>query len=228
MFFPSWWALLFNPFFFARRNLWLAVRRFAPSLRGDLLDVGCGNMPYQSIFFVDSYSGLEIDSEHARARARADYFYDGKVFPMADASFDSALCNQVLEHVFNPDQFLGEICRVLKPGGQLLLTVPFVWDEHEQPHDFARYSSFGLRVLLERAGFTVLNHEKLGTDASIIFQLANAYVFKISLRMPRYLQFIVTLPLVASINVFGRIAQWILPSNPDLYLDHAILVRKPF
>ena len=58
------------------------------------------------------------------------------------------MCNQVLEHVFNPDDFVREIARVLKPGGALLLTVPFVWNEHEQPYDYARYSSFGLRAFL--------------------------------------------------------------------------------
>ena len=71
------------------------------------------------------------------------------------------LCNQVLEHVFNPQEFLGELGRVLARGGRLLLTVPFVWDEHEQPFDYARYSSFGLKALLEQHGFRVLQHRKL-------------------------------------------------------------------
>jgi SAM-dependent methyltransferase len=68
----------------------------------------------------------------------------------------------VLEHVFNPDDFLNEVNRVLKPSGKLLLTVPFVWDEHEQPYDYARYSSFGLRSLLEKHGFSIVKHEKVG------------------------------------------------------------------
>src|SRR3546814_6951319 len=55
----------------------------------------------------------------------------------------------------------------------LLLTVPFVWDEHEQPYDYARYSTFGLKSLLERNGFNVLTQKKLLADSSILFQLIN-------------------------------------------------------
>jgi len=90
------------------------------------------------------------------------------------------LCNQVLEHVFNPDAFLSEIYRVLKRDGKLLLTVPFVWDEHEQPSDYARYSSFGLKALLEKNGFRIIQHERIGADASILFQLINAYLYTVS------------------------------------------------
>src|SRR3546814_4577495 len=61
----------------------------------------------------------------------------------------------------------------------LLLTVPFVWDEHEQPYDYARYSTFGLKSLLERNGFNVLTQKKLLADSSILFQLINAYMFKV-------------------------------------------------
>ena len=67
-----------------------------------------------------------------RQRGEADYFYDGQSFPFKGGSFDVVLTNQVLEHVFNPDVFLSEIHRVLTPDGVLLLTVPFLWDEHEQ------------------------------------------------------------------------------------------------
>ena len=151
MYSPGWLGIFVNPFYFARSGLRDAVTDFAPMLSGRLLDVGCGSKPYQDLFAVEVYIGLDIDSENSRKRGIADHYYDGHVFPFTDASFDSILCNQVLEHVFNPDEFLREIVRALKPGGRLLLTVPFVWDEHEQPYDYARYSSFGLRDLLEKS-----------------------------------------------------------------------------
>lgn len=175
---------------------------------------------------MDEYLGLDIDSEIARGRNVADYFYSGGVFPFPDNSFNSILCNQVLEHVFNPDEFLSEIVRVLAPGGRILLTAPFVWDEHEQPYDFARYSTFGLRALLERQGLEIHHHKKIGADASILFQLANAYLFKVTQRWPfpvRLLYFFA----VACINVTGVLARYLLPANGDLFLDHAILARKP-
>jgi SAM-dependent methyltransferase len=136
------------------------------------------------------------------------------------------LCNQVLEHVFNPVQFLQEVNRVLKPGGKLLLTVPFVWDEHEQPYDYARYSSFGLRAMLEKSGFLIQQHKKLGADATVLFQLANAYLFKVTQSWPKLAKLIFMTTVMAMINVLGMIAGRVLPGNPDLYLDHVVLAEK--
>jgi ubiquinone/menaquinone biosynthesis C-methylase UbiE len=108
--------------------------------------------------------------------ARKLIFYDSAHFPFADGEFDSALCSQVLEHVFTLDTFLAEINRVIKPGSKPLLTLPFVWDEYEQPYDFARYSSFGLKAFLERHGFEVLQQRKTLPDLRVIFQLVNGYL----------------------------------------------------
>lgn len=226
MFFPGWPGVFVNPFYFARAGLRDAISGMAPHLNGRLLDVGCGTKPYRSLITVNTYIGLDIDSATSRARGIADCFYGGETFPFGDGSFDCILCNQVLEHVFTPNEFLGEIERVLVPGGKLLLTVPFVWDEHEQPNDYARYTSFGLRTLLERNGLKVLHHEKIGADASILFQLANAYLFKVSQGMPKPVKFLMTVTLMAANNLLGLLARRLLPCNPDLYLDHAVLAEK--
>lgn len=225
-FFPNWLGVFVNPFYFARAGLRDAMVDLAPNLSGNLLDIGCGTKPYQSIFTVDNYVGLDIDSDNTRQLGIADKFYDGKKFPFPDNSFESALCNQVLEHVFNPDEFLCEIARIIKPGGKLLLSVPFVWDEHEQPYDYARYSSFGLRALLEKQGFKYLYHKKLGADPSCLFQLTNAYLYKITQRFSKPAKLLFTVTVMAWVNILGLIARVILPGNPDLFLDHVVLVEK--
>ena len=157
-----------------------------------------------------------------------DVFYDGNRIPFDDASFDSAITSQVLEHVFTPDAFLTEINRVLKPKGNLLLTVPFVWDEHEQPYDYARYSSFGLKSLLEKNGFEVTVHIKSLNDTRVIFQLINVYIFKktIKLRSNPVSNIIASFFLNSWVNLIGLIFGLILPKNDDLYLDNVIIARK--
>ena len=219
---PRLLGLFINPFYFARKGLHMHIAALAPNIKGRVLDVGCGSKPYRSLFPASEYIGMEIMGGHTNA----DCYYNGKNFPFQDSEFNSVLTSQVLEHVFNPEVFLSEINRVLKVDGILLLTVPFVWDEHEQPYDYARYSSFGLRYLLEQNGFVILEHRKSMNDIRVIFQMMNAYTYKKTICGNFFLNTIITLILMAPFNILGEILGWILPCNNDLFLDNIILARK--
>ena len=224
---PGLLGIWLNPFFFARKELRREMARLAPRMLGRLLDVGCGNKPYQTLFATaDEYVGLEYDSTENRVAKRADFFYDGNTFPFEDASFDGVICNEVLEHVFNPDQFLREIFRVLKPNGNFLLSVPFIWDEHEQPWDYARYSSFGLKSLLEHNGFVLVEQRKTNADARVLFQLINAYLYKILLTSNEKVNLVVCATVIAPFNLLGILMGKLLPANPDLYLDQVVFAIK--
>jgi SAM-dependent methyltransferase len=131
---PTWFGILVNPFYFARRALRRHMAELASGCEGPVLDVGCGSKPYRTLFAAD-YTGVEVDTTEMRERGHADFYYDGRNLPFAAGAYSTVLCNQVLEHVFEPDKFIAELARVVRPGGKLLLTVPFVWDEHEQPYD---------------------------------------------------------------------------------------------
>ena len=218
-----------NPFFFARRALYDNLVTLAPHINGEILDVGCGQKPYKHLFNYAKYIGIEVEQEgHDHTNEDVDVYYDGKHIPFENGHFDSAITSQVLEHVFEPDAFLKEINRVLKKDGTLLLTVPFVWDEHEQPYDYARYSSFGLKYLLEKNGFQVVTHIKSLNDTRVIFQLINGYIFKktIYLRRNPKVNLIVSLVFNAWINIIGLVLGILLPKNNDLYLDNVILAKK--
>jgi SAM-dependent methyltransferase len=226
-FVPGWPGLFFNPFYFARQGLLAGLQEFFPSLTGDVLDAGCGSKPYRAFIPAMTYIGMEIDTPRTRESFAADVYYDGINFPFQAANFDAVLCSQVFEHVFTPQDFLAEIHRVLRPGGCLLLTVPFVWDEHEQPHDFARYSSFGLQALLRRAGFTVEAHQKTVPDGRVLFQLLNMYLYKVTFTRHPKINLLLVIMLMGPVNLLGVILGRLLPANPDLYLDNVILARKP-
>ena len=130
------------------------------------------------------------------------------------------------EHVFEPDIFLLEIKRVLKPNGKLLLTVPFAWDEHEQPNDFARYSSFGIKYQLEKNGFKIIKQSKSVNDIRVIFQLLNMFIFKKIKSKNKYFNVIISVLFISWLNILGQIVSFLLPKNDDLYLDNIILAEK--
>lgn len=222
---PGLVGLIINPFFIARKELAGKIKSLSEEINGRILDVGCGTKPYLSFFNYTEYIGLEFDTGIDSEKKEADYYYDGKTFPFESESFDSIICNQVLEHVFEPKEFLSEFYRVLKPGGKLLLTVPFIWDEHEQPYDFARYSSFGLIYLFEQSGFKVLRQNKSVSNIAVIFQLLSGYFYKISHRK-KVFKWLFTLIIIFPLNLLGTIVGKIFPDNNDLYLDNVILAQK--
>jgi len=128
-----------------------AARELPPGTR--VLDAGAGNAPYRELFTHCDYRTQDWPaSSHPGAR-HADIVADLHELPVRTGRFDFVLCTEVLEHLPEPGQALAEIRRILRPNGQLLITVPFVIELHEEPYDFFRYTPQALSRLLEQAGF---------------------------------------------------------------------------
>jgi SAM-dependent methyltransferase len=162
-------------------HLVATLARLAPRTHGRLLDVGCGEKPYQHLFtHVTEYIGVEHEATFAATdtsrRGGPDVTYDGKRLPFADASFDSVLSAQVLEHTPHPGELIGEMARVLKPGGVLLMSAPFSFRLHEEPHDYFRFSPHGLRELCDRAGLDVDHVEPHGGLWSLLGHKLNSFL----------------------------------------------------
>lgn len=131
------------------------ARELPPGSR--LIDVGAGNSPYRELFEHLHYESADWEnSPHPGARA-VDHIGPAHDLPVEDGSYDAVLCTQVLEHVPNPGEVVREQYRVLRPGGRLYMTVPLVWELHELPFDFFRYTPHGLERLLDAVGFTKLD-----------------------------------------------------------------------
>lgn len=223
-FHPGGMGIFVNPYYFARKGLYENIRAFSGYIKGTVLDVGCGCKPYKNFFKAENYIGLEIYK--SREYRYADVLYCGYKLPFKDDSFESVVSFEVLEHIFNPEAFLKEIFRVLKTNGTLLITAPFIWDEHEQPSDYARYSSFGLKYIIQRCGFDIVEHKKTLPDVRAVFQLISAYIYKIAVSENTYIDFFVTLLVIAPFNILGEILSKILPANADFYLDNIVLAQK--
>ena len=122
---------------------------------GLVLDAGAGDCRYRSLFAGRRYVGIDSAVGKGLRYGDLDVLGDLHILPFRDGTFDAALCMNVLEHVLQPESCLREIHRVLKPGGDVYVMVPLFAREHQAPHDYFRYTSFGIRYLLERSGFAV-------------------------------------------------------------------------
>ncbi|MEO6613346.1 MAG: methyltransferase domain-containing protein [Chitinophagaceae bacterium] len=225
----------FNPgfshhFYYMRRGLLAAITKHASSLSGVLLDFGCGSKPYRPIIKVDKYIGLDFENPgHNHANEDIDVYYDGKSIPFADNYFDSVLCSEVFEHLFDLESTLKELNRVLKKGGKMLVTCPFVWGEHEMPYDYARYTVFALQDLFKKNGFQVIEFEKQGKFIEAITQMKALYFSQAYGPFLSRLSFVgnfIRNSFLFMINGWGSLKSKILPSANNLYLSNVFLVEK--
>lgn len=224
---------LLNPAYIAQYSLRRCICSYIPTLQlaGSevLLDVGCGSRPYESIFCsrgIAKYIGIDVeDSGRSPKLKKPDIFYNGDTFPLAEASVDVVLCTQVLEHVPTPAKLLSECSRVLKPGGYLLLTVPFCWEEHETPYDYCRWSAFGLTRLIGEADLQIVNIQRTCGAVEAMAQVLSSYVcIQIGGKAPRFISLLLRC-LMFVVQFAAMIAQKVLPKG-EIYLDNAVLARK--
>jgi SAM-dependent methyltransferase len=137
-------------------SIWVDLAAVLATVGGTLLDVGCGAQPYRPLLPAQvRYRGIDT----ADARRHFGYempdvaYFSGDTWPVASGSVDAILCTETLEHVLAPQVFLREAQRCLRPGGRLILTVPFAARWHFVPHDYWRYTPSSLNHLLTQAGF---------------------------------------------------------------------------
>jgi SAM-dependent methyltransferase len=142
-----------------------AVGDFAQSLDAGarVLDAGAGEGNYKRHFSKQRYCGLDLGvGDQEWDYTRLDAVGDLAGLPFDAGTFDASINIVTLEHVTDPARVLCELSRVLKPGGRLLLIVPLEWEEHQQPHDYFRYTRYGLEFLLTQAGFAEIAIEPVG------------------------------------------------------------------
>ncbi len=138
---------------YERRSIFRFVSEVADSLPSGavVLDVGAGDAPYRELFTHCDYR--TSDWENSVHELDVDIVAPADALPIEKDSLDAVLLTQVLEHVSDPPAVLREAARVLKAGAGVWITVPFVWELHELPFDFWRFTPASLEQLLAAAGF---------------------------------------------------------------------------
>jgi SAM-dependent methyltransferase len=207
----------------ARRLNERAVRRYAHLCRGRVLDIGCGEKPYEAILSegVTEYIGLEHpDTTHARDRV--DVWGDAHDLPFEDASFDSVCAFHVIEHTAEPARVMAEAARVLRPNGTFLVAVPFMWGVHEAPRDFYRFTPYALIDLYRRVGLIQVAVEPLcGFWAMACLRLS--YTF---LRFARGPLRVPVLAVASVVQAVGMVLDRLDPIDTDAG-GYIAIGRKP-
>lgn len=146
-----------------------------------VLDAGSGEGRYRHYFDHTCYTGIDLAVGDTQwDYTGLDVLGDLRELPFPNGTFDAAVCIQTLEHVNEPMQVTNEIGRVLKPGGRYYLSAPMCWHQHQKPHDFFRYTSFGFKHLLENSGLRVLEMRPMGGYfwfLSFNLQMLHAWLF---------------------------------------------------
>lgn len=153
-----------NPF---DRFMREAVGEFAGQLppRSRVLDAGAGEAQYRPVLEAAGHRYWAIDlgaGEPDWTYSGIDAFARVEDLPFAPGCFDGVMSLAVLEHTPYPQRALSEMSRALKPGGRLIIVVPTVWEEHQVPNDFYRFTRYGIQRLLEAAGFQVEGVRPIG------------------------------------------------------------------
>lgn len=226
-FHPSLIGFFINHNFLIRKSIKKAIQSNANLLNGTLLDFGCGTKPYKNFFSnVIHYIGVDYKIEgREEYQKEVDVFYDGKKIPFQDNNFDCILCTEVLEHVFNIEELLVEFNRVLKPRGKALITTPFMWEEHEMPYDFSRYTTPALKYLYTKNGFKIISNFKTGNYVEVIMQFNINYIKNI-LPKNKFIKHIILFPFVVFFNFFGLVLGFILPSEQTAYFNNVFIIEK--
>ena len=231
-----WRPPVYSPVKTPRQKLFHAIRCFVdvqagsvwsdlvaelPHFRGRVLDVGCGSQPYRGLLSREAqYIGIDIADaeEHFGYKMPDTIYYQGDIWPLEDASVDYILCTETLEHVADPVPFLAEAARVLRPGGMMLLTVPFSARWHFIPYDFWRFTPSSLKHLLTQAGLedvsvyargnavTVACYKVMALIVPLLFPQDGTLVTK-AVRMLiglLLLPFFLILAVVSNISLKGR------------------------
>ena len=242
----AWRRSILNPYHFDNKLLKGRIGELGGSLTGRMLDVGCGERPHAALFpNIDRYFGIEhlgavINVEQSLAASVAhvrhiiDAFAEGERLPFRERSFDSCIAIEVLEHVPDPTLVVAEMRRVVKPGGAVMVTVPFVGELHQTPYDFRRFTIFGIEGLLRDHGFEIERTLARGNFTAVTGRVLAHWLYRLgakfikrdgAVRMHKWAIPLV-LPLCAlTLLVFNLLSRF--SKDETLCLGYAVLARAP-
>ena len=156
------------------------LRKISSSWRGVILDVGCADQRFCH-FLPSSCQYIGLDYYQTATdwyQTRPHVYGDAQSIPILPDAVDNVLLLDVLEHLARPEDALREIRRILKPGGEVVIQVPFIYPIHDAPLDFRRWTLYGLRQLAKRHNFFVKEEIPFGRPLETAALLTNIAITK--------------------------------------------------
>lgn len=157
------------------KNYFELIQEYA---KGDLLDLGCGNVSLYQMYkpFTKNIICADWPNSYHNSLFLDFQINLNRPLPVKDNRFDTILLTDVLEHILNPDLLLKEMTRILKPGGKMIITVPFFHLLHEEPYDYFRYTEFRLKMFCEENGLKVLKLFPYGASLEILIDFIAKHI----------------------------------------------------
>jgi len=236
---------IIHPQYIIRKLQEEAVVEAEKYAKGNLVDIGCGRMPYRKRLdpLVDSYTGVDHPkvSKLYKSDKKPEVFADARKLPFNDNSFDIGLMFQVLEHVDDPEKVVNEAARVLKPGGFLIISVPFLYPLHDMPYDVGRYTKTALAGFVDRSNLYLVKIKSQGGFFDFLAVSLNTFLAKrikdiilsrLNLISCALLIFyvLISLPIILLNNFLSLIVRSLcgrLPSYPNYFpLDYLVIAKK--
>ena len=192
-----------------------------------LVDVGCGQKPYQPLFrpYTTSYVGVDpVENPLAEVRGFVE------ALPLPDASCDVALCVQVFEHCDDPSKAVSELARITAPGGRVLVSTHGVMAYHPSPTDYWRWTHAGLEKLFrDNAEWALVRVAPASGTTACLGMIAALYL---SLALRRTHLGALSRPVIAGINTAaeatdGRFAKLREPGPGTLFANYHVVAERP-
>jgi Methylase involved in ubiquinone/menaquinone biosynthesis len=205
--------------------LFTSISKYA---KGKLLDIGCGNKPYEKVLQenITEYIGCDIIQSSLN---NVDILCEANNIPLPGNSFDTAFSTQTIEHVEDHQGLVNEAFRLIKPGGCFIVSGPMYWHLHEEPYDFFRFTKYGFKYIFEKAGFEIIEINSNGgtwatTGQSIIHSFLHSTSKNFFIRTSRFLFYKVR--LYWFINSFFS---WLdkVDYNPVNTMNYVVVGKKP-
>lgn len=217
---PGYWYISPSKLSFSRA-LGPTLKRIA---KGRVLDAGAGKMPYKIMLSDDGASDY-VSFDVADPRGDIDFVGDVQALPFEDGAFDVIFCSQVLEHVPEPQKALDEFARVLRPGGRVVLTAPHIGYLHNEPHDYYRYTKYGLEHMVNKTGLRIEDIRPIGGLPVFLGNIFSTALIGLTYHLP------VVRPVMLKLNAwFSGLVFWVdakVDKKKRFALNYMLIGEKP-